>query len=221
MLNMALGWLNKEGDSMRRQMTAMIFFWIFLILSDWIQWDIIAQISAYYNGLTAGIFLICFTLVRVFVFIILIAWSIYFIKQKYAEIKMIAFLPILVLLLTVVSQTLIPLSNAYIYTEHNCRKETREHIVAMLEGTEDTQLVQTNMDTYLLPLSLRGASHNAKITTEKSDASLKVLFYIHKGIFKNSAVIYSSDNQSVKNGDFKLEYQTIKLIVPCWYAVIY
>lgn len=124
-----------------------------------------------------------------------------------------------IFLLTVLLQFVFPFTEIYTGIEYRFNNNRREKIVSMLSGKTTTELSQTNVDTYILPFSLRLASQNAKVTTERDDNELKVLFYAHKGIIKNSAIIYVSTGEEVENGDFGIGYSKIKSIDSNWYIV--
>lgn len=135
--------------------------------------------------------------------------------------KVVAFLPIFIIFITLMLLYIFPLSDIYINIDYNLNKDKREKIVSMINGKEDMQLKQINADSFKLPINLRSASQNAKIIIQGDDKKFKILFYIHKGLVNSSAVIYVSDENGVKNGDFGLNYNKIKQIDSCWYSVIH
>lgn len=132
----------------------------------------------------------------------------------------------IVLLLTIMifvlgSFTFISVSDVGIKANHMFNKSSREIAIELLNSDELTPL---SPDSYNLPFICRLASHTGKIYTESdveySGNKDKVMFYIHCGYTKSSAVIYTAKDTPVKNGDFGYdEYTNIKKLEPNWYMV--
>lgn len=197
----------------------MICLCLFPIVVDWCQWDIIVRIAERFNGLIAGAFHYFVTFIQIVIFIIFVVWNIKFIKGNYKNLKITAFLPTIIFILVVVLRFFLPLTDMYVDFNFRLNRQKREEIICMLEGKEVMQLRQTNEDTYLLPINLRSTSQNAKVIYDRENDTLKVLFYVHRGLSKNSAIIYISDDSSPKDGDFGLKYVKIRHITPHWYSV--
>ena len=197
-------------------------FCLIPVLIDWFQWDIVDRLSARYNGLIAGLFYYLATGIRVItllILVIIVIRKILQLKQKDIKNKILIFIPTVIFLLTVLLQFVFPFTEIYTGIEYHFNNTRREKIVSMLSGKTTMELSQTNVDTYILPFNLRLASQNAKVTTERDDNELKVLFYAHRGIIKNSAIIYVSTGEEVENGDFGIKYSKIKSIDSNWYVV--
>lgn len=133
--------------------------------------------------------------------------------------KIRAFIPLLILILMLSIQFILPSTNLYANWEYRFNQNKRERIVRMFNSEEQMELTQINVQTYMLPLSLRTVSHNAKVIAEKDETSLKLLFYSHRGLIHNSAIVYTSDIKGVKNGDFGIGYDKIKALNAHWFRV--
>lgn len=200
---------------------SMTFLCVLSVLIDWIQWDIIAQITIKYNSLISGLFYYFMIGIRIVICVVLIVWNANFIKTNYKTNKIISFVPAVILIIVLLLQFVLPITDVYANWEYHFNYAKREHIVSMLNGDEEMELTQTNINTYTLPHDFRLTSHNSKVITEKNTDSLKVLFYIHKGMVKNTAIVYVSSTETVIDGDFGIEYDKVKLIEPHWYLVKY
>lgn len=199
-------------------------FCLIPVLLDWFQWDIVVRLTARYNGLIAGLFYYLVTGVRLIILLVLsimVFYNFMKLKQKDIKSKVLILVSIIIFLVTILLQFVFPYTETYSNLEYHLNSSRRDKIVLMLKGEKTMELSQTNVDTYILPFTLRLASQNAKVTTERDDNELKILFYSHKGIIKNSAVIYVSGGESVENGDFGIDYSKIKSIDKNWYTVEY
>ena len=119
------------------------------------------------------------------------------------------------------SFTFIPVSDAGIKANHIFNKASREYTIDLLNNDGLTPL---SPDSYNLPFISRLTSHTGKIYVESDvDYSLskdKIMFYVHCGYNKSSAIIYTAKDTPVKNGDFGYdEYINIEKLEPNWYMV--
>ena len=80
------------------------------------------------------------------------------------------------------------------------------------------------MNEFALPVIYRLTSHPGRIFVESEELYTqradKVLFYVHCGWRKSSAIIYSADDSYIKDGDFDREYLKVKKLKPNWYMVV-
>lgn len=186
---------------------------------DWLQWDIVVHITQQYNALIAGLFYYAMIILTIIVILFLMVQNGIYIKRVYSFIKIRAFIPLLILILMLSIQFILPSTNLYANWEYRFNQNKRERIVRMFNSEEQMELTQINVQTYMLPLSLRTVSHNAKVIAEKDETSLKLLFYSHRGLIHNSAIVYTSDIKGVKNGDFGIGYDKIKALNAHWFRV--
>ncbi|MBO4898036.1 MAG: hypothetical protein J5590_07040 [Clostridia bacterium] len=173
--------------------------------------------SLYYNGLVAGMFYYSAVGLKSIVLVAIVILFLYDFKLNHFILKSIDYIPIIVFVLTVILQFVFPSTNEYNDLEYRFNKDRRQEIITMLTN-KNPEIVQVNINTYILPFRLRLASHDAKVITERNEG-LKVLFYAHRGITNNAAVIYNSKGDGVKKEDFNIEYREIKQIDMHWYIV--
>ena len=120
----------------------------------------------------------------------------------------------------VLSFVFLPLFEPAIKINYCFNQYAREKTVRLLD---EGKLEQTDMAEFRLPFWFRLASHTGRIEVQPkipySVETDKVLFYVHCGYSLCSAVIYSADGITVKDGDFGMAYKTVTQVNPNWYIV--
>ena len=128
---------------------------------------------------------------------------------------------LIIMIFVLGSFTFIPVSDIGIKANYVFNKSSREIAIELLNHDE---LIPLSPDSYNLPYICRLTSHTGKIYVESDEKYSgnkdKVMFYVHCGYHKSSAIIYSPKDTPVKNGDFGYdEYINIKKLEPNWYMV--
>lgn len=194
-----------------------IIFYILVIsaiILDWEKWKIADNTTILALGF-----------VGYFVISLLAVWFVWcgvlMIKNVKKSKKHIVLL-LIIMVFVLGSFTFIPVSDAGIKANHIFNKSSREIAIELLSRDELTPL---SPDSYNLPSICRLTSHTGKIyveSNEKHSGNIdKVMFYVHCGTNKSSAIIYSAKDTPVKNGDFGHdEYTNIKKLEPNWYYCV-
>ena len=185
---------------------------IFLIIIDWCQWDIIYKLNERYNHLISGLFFY-FILLMKFIIVILIIIGItgMYINRK----KVSAIIVAILFMCNIALQSFVPVSETYVKINFKIQATNRQKIISMFDSG-NVSISQRDENSYLLPLNIRLASHDGEITVNNE----KIMFFVHRGIFKNSAVIYSPDtNISEEEFGFKIDKSLI--LEPNWCAVFF
>ena len=184
-----------------------------IIFLDWEKWKIgdIANIF----GLSFVGYLVIFLLAE------WVSWCVVLLVKNAKRLKGHIVWLLALVVLVVGTFTFIPVSDMGVRINHFFNKFARENVVEMLDNNSLTPL---SLTSYNLPFVYRLTSHTGKIyidsEAEYSARKDKVMFYVHCGYNKSSAVIYSANDTPVKNGDFGDEYTKIKKLEPNWYMVI-
>ncbi len=195
---------------------------IITFMLDKLQWNVIAVINARYNSLASGLFYDLVFLIRAALICAGTVLGICHIcKSRKGDIhkKVLALIPLAVVAFTVLFQYILPLSETGVYLDHIANKAYRTEIVDMVYNNKiDKYMI--GEDKYYVPNQLfKNHSYNAKIYTSGDAENVKVLFYVHRGLFKDTALIYASGEQAVKNGDFGFDFDNISSIDEHWYSV--
>lgn len=199
----------------------IILLLLAIIIIEFFQFDITTIISECYNWLVSGLFYYLIIGIKFIVIIMLIILSVKYVKRMYRKSKFVAVILITVVSIVFMVQYIFPLTVMYDQFEYKFNQDVREQVVLMFKTEDLSQLTQTDENTYVLPWKLRTASRNAKVEIERNENTLKILFCAHKGIVKNSDVIYVSDMSGVCYEDFYREYDNIIQIDNGWYLAQY
>ncbi len=191
-----------------------IIFVVLCILSmtlDWSKWDIADKTFSLINNL-----IMLFVLIMLF---ILVIWAIYIAIRYYPYNKIIALLPSIFIIITFLSHFVLPFQFSFLKGDYIIKQEQREQIVTMIKNKEFQQY-QSGVNQYTLPFHMRFTSHVGKVFIEPNVTDVKkVLFYIHCGAFKSSAIIYTKDNENISDNDFGRIFDKIEKLDDNWYAV--
>ena len=183
------------------------------IFLDWEKWKIADSTNILALGFV-GYF-------AVFLLVEWIIWCIVLLVKNVKNLKGHIVWMLALVVLVVGSFTFIPVSDAGVRINHFFNKNARENVVEMLNNDSLTPLSPIS---YNLPFIYRLTAHTGKIyidsEAEYSARKDKVMFYVHCGYNKSSAVIYSANDIPIKNGDFGDEYIKIEKLEPNWYMVI-
>lgn len=150
-------------------------------------------------------------------FLILGVLSVSFIKYNIKEHRILSFTPLLILLVTISFFTFLPLTKVYIYSHYKINEKSMDSVIEVLEHGD---LRQTNSYRYAVPIKYRLTTQTGRILVEEKDESKKVLFYVHCGAWKSSAVIYVSNDSEIIDGDFGRVFDKIFKLKDNWYGVI-
>ena len=183
------------------------------VFLDWEKWKIADSTINFALGF-----------VGYFVISLLAEWVIWCGFLLITNIKKLKYYATLILALMIFifgSFTFIPVSDTGIKANHIFNKASREFAIDLLNNHDLTPL---SLSSYNLPFICRLTSHTGKIYIESdveySGGKDKVMFYVHCGYNKSSAVIYTANDTPVKNGDFGYDqYIKIKKLEPNWYMV--
>ena len=191
-----------------------IYFCILLLISivlDWEKWNI---------GDKTSILLINFIqLLVVIILAILFIWSVIMLVENFKRLKLRLIFPLIAMLFVIGSFTFLPVCDAGMKINYIFNNSARENVVDMLNRGE---LGQVDMNEFALPAVYRLTSHPGRIFVEFEELYTqrvdKVLFYVHCGWRKSSAIIYSADDRYIKDGDFGRNYLKVKKLKTNWYC---
>lgn len=192
-----------------------------IIIIEFFQFDITNIISEHYNWLVSGLLYYLIIGIKFIVIIMLIILSVKYVKRMHHKSKFVVIILITVVSIVFMVQYIFPLTVMYDQFEYKFNQNVREQVVLMLKTEDLSQLKQTDENTYILPWKLRTASRNAKVESVRNENTLKILFCAHKGIVKNSDVIYVSDMSGICYEDFYKEYDNIIQVDSDWYLAQY
>lgn len=190
-----------------------ILICILTIVLDWVKWDVSRQM------LMAGLFNLLVIIFIMLIFICLLVWGAIYAYKKYSLNRIIVFLPLLILIITVMIHTVLPLTTTYQKLNFEFNKSEFIKAIHMFE-TGEMRNYQIGENEYILPNHMRRISHTGSILAQTSEETEKYLFYIHCGLGKSSAYIYVSDESEIKDGDFGCTYDKIQMLEDSWYVVI-
>ena len=201
-------------DHKKTARTCILFISICIltVVLDWVKWDVSRQM------LMAGLFNLIVMIFILLIFIGLLIWGIIYAIKKYSQNKFIAFLPLLILIITVMIHTVLPRTTTYQKLNFEFNKSDLIKIVQMFESGE-MQNYQIGENEYILPNHMRRISHTGSILAQTREEAEKYLFYIHCGIGKSFAYIYVSGEGEIKDGDFGCTYEKIQIVEDGWYVV--
>ena len=179
---------------------------------DWIKWDITEHF------LMKGLFNLLATLFIALIFIGLSVIGIRFYLKNHSISKQIALVPILLLLFSALLYIVFPFTKTYMTLAYLINKENMEQVVEMIDSNE-MQYFQVGENRYSLPSNMRQLSHVGQIFTQIEDSTCKILFYVHCGIWKSSAIIYASEGSEIVDGDFGRVYESTDELSENWFCV--
>jgi len=141
--------------------------------------------------------------------------------QKYKETKRYAFLPAFAVLIVIIVVYIFPSTNAFVFLNSTVYQKNREKIVNMYERNE---LAEYRVGQYAYVAPHRRASHTGLIYIYDNDGSIKILFYIYKGLFVSQVLLYVSDDNGFDYHQFDIYSQytsqpldNIRRIKDNWY----
>lgn len=192
------------------------------ILLDKFHWNAVAYLSARYNSLISGIFydfIFALRFIMICTILILNVCGIVKLHAEYSRDGICLWLSLAIIICTIFAQYILPLTKIGIYLDYRLNLNRREEIVEMAYNGELAHY-QSNTDEYFIPNRLfGGVSYNAKILFSGEPEHMKILFYVHKGFFADTAVIYVSDEEAAKNGDFGFVFEEVEKIDEHWYSI--
>lgn len=159
----------------------------------------------------------------VIIFGVLIFGIVYILKKRKIS-RIFAHALCVIVAVTVLLYTVIPLTDGYINITFNLNAEKMEYV---LELIENNTIGKINVGKYWLPDDLRHVSHTGMVYNDTGSDFLhpredksKLLFYVHCGAWKSSAVIYVADGSELTDGDFGRNFDKIFKLKDNWYGVI-
>lgn len=171
---------------LRKSYIIFIVLCILTLLLDWSKWDIAKGEIA----LLENILIIINIIINIALVILCVIISVkIFRASKFASIFL-----YLVLILTIALQTILPVMPGYIKINYYIYQQQRKQVVEMYEkgGLEE---YRADIHEYNLPINWRLLSHTGNIYIGENK---EVLFYVHVGIWKSSAILYVPDG--IPNG---------------------
>ncbi len=189
---------------------------------DKLQWNVIAVINARYNSLVSGLFYDLIFLIRAALICagtVLGICHIWKSRKGDDYKKVLAWIPLAAVAFTVLFQYILPLTETGVYLDYIANKAYRAEIVDMVYSNKIDQYMVGENQYYIPNQLFKNHSYNAKIYTSGDAENVKVLFYVHIGLFKDTALIYASGEQAVKDGDFGFDFDSISNIDEHWYSV--
>ena len=214
--NMALIWLNKEGEIMHNRRyifinSIFIVVSIITIIIDWLKFEISERTYGFFNNFAM--------LLNAIILFSLVIWSIIHIIKNFNKVKGKALLPCIIIIFTIALHAYIPLTDSFLKINFLINMNSREKIVQMYKSNQ-LNSYQTGMDKYMIPLEHRLSSHNGRIYIQKNnDGVTKILFYVHSGI-NSSAIFYVSNDSGINDGDFGFKYYNKRFLKKNWYSAI-
>ena len=185
-----------------------IFSLILLILSKWLVWDIIYN----KNILIRGIILLIADIICILTSIGSISWMLYIHKNKLLNIVSIC------LLIFCMVWTFI-LANSYVNIKLNfvINKYNREKIVDMIDNAE---IEQYRMREFLYKAPISTTSQTNTIAYYKNNNRNIVVFFVNRGEFAGSAIIYSSEDNDISQINIGLNYKKVGRLEENWYYAL-
>lgn len=189
---------------------------ILLLLFDFFKFDMIIRAKGYSFGLTIIVGLLAY--LPYLLYVIWTSWLVVYIFKKGEIQKVRTFMPLAVMVVTILLLTVVPYSDTYANLNYSLNKQNFEKTIDMVNNGE-IQQYQTNMTEYVVPY--RFTSYIGKLYTCVNDDVTKVMFYAYRGFRGSVVLIYSSDGSEIKNRDFEKSFNSIKRIDDNWYSAKY
>lgn len=189
---------------------------ILLLLFDFFKFDMIIRAKGYSFGLTIIVGFLAY--LPYLIYVIWTIWLVVYIFKKGEIQKVTTFMPLAIMVVTILLLTVVPYSDTYTSLNYSLNKQNFGKIIEMVKNGE-IQQYRTNMTEYVVPY--RFTSYIGKMYTCVNDDVIKVMFYAYRGFRGNVVLIYSSDGSEIKNRDFGKNFKNIKRIDDNWYSAKY
>ncbi len=192
---------------------------ILLLLFDWIKGRLILLTA---NSLGAELVVGLLAYIPYVLYCTFIIWSVIYMLKRIKLKKLGAFVPLIIVSITLLILFFIPYSKTYLNFDYETNKVYREKTIEMV-ASKVIQQYQSGEDEYIAPYRL--TSYTGKIYVQDVDGVTKVLFYSYKGFTKSRIIVYSSDDSGIIENDFnfgvpqnKLDLGDIKRLDKNWYS---
>ena len=177
---------------------------LFIVL-DWIKWDLIYDRNNLIKGIVViGLWLMFFAIMLCFLF---------YVFQHYSLLTRL--ITIGLVLLIVGRFFIFPYTKVYVEINYIAFQEKREETLNLLK---DNRLEQINEIQYKTKFRL--TSHTGTIDVWKEKNRYEVYFYIYKGLWKNSVLIYSSDGKISNTNKSPFQLIEIRELDNHWYSAL-
>jgi hypothetical protein len=185
---------------------------------DWVRFDLSKKIN---NSLIIG----NFVWFIYFLYGCMGVWSVIYLIKKLSVYRWKAFIPIAIVIITILYFLLIPLSNIYLNIDYKLNGGNRAKIVQMVQN-DQMQRNQIGENKYIVPYRL--TSHTGYIYVQKNTLVTKIMFYVYCGIGKSRVIIYSSNDSEINENDFNSgipvtnsHFRDIKKMEKYWYSATF
>jgi len=188
---------------------------VITVVIDCLQWKLTEDAPMRGLGIMMGTGLV------IVLFVVLLIWSLVYLFKVRCENKKLAFVPVSILAFVLIVHIIFPLTDAGLYAFYQVNKGTLKQIVQMQEEGID-KLVQNSMASYALPGRLQVSMwYTNSIFMRDADHPNTLIFYVHRRIGINSAIMYVPEGEWAGDGGFGRKFlRVIPLDPPHWYGAI-
>lgn len=195
----------------RRFIIISIIINISIILFGFLKYDVyrVAYIRSFGLSLMVGFAMY----IVYFLYLLFIGTMIVFTITKIKHKILLAYIPLIVTIATILVTTFLPYSNIYLKAYYAINKECLERTVVMLDNGEMDKY-QIDSGTYTAPY--RTTSYTSMIYANSK--TKESLFFVYRGLTTGVVVLYSEDGASYFESDRSKQYENIRIIEDNWYS---
>lgn len=188
---------------------------ITLILFDFFKYDIAVN-AKYSFGLLIAVGLLSY--IPYILYGILLMCIIWYTIKKIRVLHWRTFVPITIVIITILFLTVFPYTNAYVNLYYSLNKGNLHKTIEMVNSGEIQR--RTGKYEYVVPYRL--TSYSKEMYAHSNNEVTEVLFFVYKGFKKAMIMVYYSDDSGVKENDFSAirNPRNIKKVDDNWYSAI-
>lgn len=192
---------------------------ILILLFDFFKYDIYNKADARSFGAGLAFGLVIYFVYGVYCFLAI--GTLFYVIQRLKQYKWKAFIPSMIMLVTILLLTLVPYTKSYVNAFYFINKDNLQKTVQMYTKGELQDFYRG--DEYIVPYRL--TSYTGKMVIQERNNSIKIEFYAYRGFSNKTVIIYSSDDSGINPDDFiivgyKLNYRNIHKIDTNWYSAV-
>jgi hypothetical protein len=194
-----------------------------MLIFDFLKFDLINKVEGSYSfglGIVIGFLL----WIPYILYGVLAIWTVCYAFKKSEVKRWKAFIPMTLMIITIVLFVFLPYSKTYIELNYSFNKERFQKTVQLMNNGV-MQRYQIGTNKYIAPY--RVTSYSGVLYTDVNDGVTKIMFYAFSGLKKDVVIVYCSDDSGIDQRDFSgsiydamWNYSNTKKIDVNWYSAI-